>query len=309
MVVIEHKLKNRDSSQPKNRLVIAIMLNVLIVVLQIFYGFLSNSISLLTDALHNLQDVVSLIIALVAVVVVQKLPTKEMTFGFVRSEALAGFVNSLFLMVAVFVILFFAVSRLFNPQEIEGLYVIIFGLIGFVINFISAKILVNHHHHDHDDHNHHEDLNIKAAYLHLLSDAGISLGVFVGGLLIYLYQIYWVDPLFAIVFSLYILKENFSVMKKSYKILMEAVPEHLSLEEILKDLKAEFSQIKEVHDIHVWSLSSKDIYMSAHIVVDETTMREFDKLLQQLENFFKQRGIDHITIQPETSCFKCEIYH
>lgn len=309
MVVIEHKLKNRDSSQPKNRLVIAIMLNVLIVVLQIFYGFLSNSISLLTDALHNLQDVVSLIIALVAVVVVQKLPTKEMTFGFVRSEALAGFVNSLFLMVAVFVILFFAVSRLFNPQEIEGLYVIIFGLIGFVINFISAKILVNHHHHDHDDHNHHEDLNIKAAYLHLLSDAGISLGVFVGGLLIYLYQIYWVDPLFAIVFSLYILKENFSVMKKSYKILMEAVPEHLSLEEILKDLKAEFSQIKEVHDIHVWSLSSKDIYMSAHIVVDETTMREFDKLLQHLENFFKQRGIDHITIQPETSCFKCEIYH
>lgn len=309
MIVVEHKLKNRDSSQSKNRLVVAILLNIIIVTLQILYGFLSNSISLLTDAIHNLQDVVSLIVALIAVLVVQKLPTKEMTFGFVRSEALAGFVNSIFLMVAVFIVIFFAINRLFNPQEIEGIYVVVFGLFGFLINFVSAKILVHHHNQDEHHDNDHQDLNIKAAYLHLLSDAGISLGVFVGGLLIYLYQLYWVDPIFAIIFSLYILKENFSVMKKSYRILMEAVPEHLSIEEILKDLQVEFKQIREVHDIHVWSLSSKDIYVSAHIVIDEVTMREYDKLLKQLELFFKQRGIEHITIQPETSCFKCEIYH
>lgn len=308
MIVVEHKLKDRGGSQSKNRLVFAIILNILIVVLQIFYGLLSNSISLLTDALHNLQDVVSLIIALFALVVVQKLPTKEMTFGFVRSEALAGFVNSIFLMIAIFAVLLFALRRLFNPEEIDGLYVIVFGLVGFFINFFSAKILVHPHHHDNESH-YHEDLNIKAAYLHLLSDAGISLGVFVGGLLMYFYKIYWVDPVFAIIFSLYIIKENFSVMKKSYKILMEAVPEHLNLEDILKDLKTEFSQIKEVHDIHVWSLSSNDIYMSAHIVVDQATIREYDELLKQLELFFRKKGIDHITIQPETGCFKCEIYH
>lgn len=303
--MVEHKLKNRDGGQPKRRLVFAIFLNMLIVLLQVFYGFLSNSISLLTDAVHNLQDVVSLIIALIAVILIQRLPTKEMTFGFLRSEALAGFVNSIFLMVAIIVIVFFAIKRLLNPQEIEGIYVMIFGILGFVINLISAKILVQHIH----DNHHHEDLNIKAAYLHLLSDAGISLGVFIGGVLIYLYQIYWVDPLFAIAFSLYILKENTSVIKKSYKILMEAVPEHISLEDILKGLKSNFPQIKEVHDIHVWSLSSRDLYVSAHVVVNQQMITSYDTLLEQLERFFKDLGIEHITIQIETEGFKCDVCH
>lgn len=308
MNIVEHRLRKRDTATPKKRVFIAIILNVMIVVLQLIYGFVSNSISLLTDALHNLQDVVSLIIALIAIMIVQKLPTKEMTFGFLRSEALAGFVNSLFLILAILTVIFFSVERLLNPQEVEGVYVILFGLAGFIVNFVSAKMLDLHNHHEEENH-HHEDINIKAAYLHLLSDAGISLGVFVGGVLIYLYKVYWIDPVLSILFSLYILKESISIIKKSYNILMEAVPKHIDVGRTLQEMRDNFKDIKEIHDLHIWSLSSHDIYLSAHIVVEQMSIRDYDKLLEKLENFFRERGINHITVQPESEEFRCEVLH
>lgn len=308
MNIVEHRLRKRDTATPKKRVFIAIILNVMIVVLQLIYGFVSNSISLLTDALHNLQDVVSLIIALIAIMIVQKLPTKEMTFGFLRSEALAGFVNSLFLILAILTVIFFSVERLLNPQEVEGVYVILFGLAGFIVNFVSAKMLDLHNHHEEENH-HHEDINIKAAYLHLLSDAGISLGVFVGGVLIYLYKVYWIDPVLSILFSLYILKESISIIKKSYNILMEAVPKHIDVDRTLQEMRDNFKDIKEIHDLHIWSLSSHDIYLSAHIVVEQMSIRDYDKLLEKLENFFRERGINHITVQPESEEFRCEVLH
>lgn len=302
MKIVHHKLKQRENSSSKKKIVLAIFLNLLIVVLQIVFGLLSNSISLLTDAAHNLQDVISLIIALIAILIVNRLPTMEMTFGFLRSEALAGFVNSIFLKIMIFAIMIFAIKRLLVPEEVEGLYVIIFGFLGFIINFLSAKSLV--HHND----IHHEDLNIKTAYLHLLSDAGVSLGVFIGGILVYLYNIYWVDPLLAIIFSAYILKENLKYLRKSYKILMEAVPEQLNLKEMLDQIHHDFKQIKEIHDIHIWSLSSKDVYLSAHIVLEKSCI-DYTNILKKLEDFFKKYGINHITIQLETEDFKCEVLH
>ncbi|MCX7738044.1 MAG: cation diffusion facilitator family transporter [Hydrogenothermaceae bacterium] len=308
MNIVEHRLRKRDTTTPKKRVFIAIILNIMIVVLQLIYGFVSNSISLLTDALHNLQDVVSLIIALIAIMIVQKLPTKEMTFGFLRSEALAGFVNSLLLILAILTVIVFSVHRLINPEEVEGVYVILFGLVGFIANLVSAKMLDFHHHHEEEDH-HHEDINIKAVYLHLLSDASISLGVFVGGVLIYLYKVYWVDPVLSILFSLYILKESISIIKKSYDILMEAVPKHIDVDRILQEMRDNFKDIKEIHDLHIWSLSSHDLYLSAHIVVEQMSIRDYDKLLEKLEKFFRERGINHITVQPESEEFRCEILH
>lgn len=305
MKIVQHRLKHRDNNHSKNKIVVAIILNLMIVLLQIIYGFLSNSVSLLTDAIHNLQDVVSLLVALIAIILINRLPTMEMTYGFLRSEALAGFVNSLLLTVVIFVIITLAIKRLILQEEVEGLYVVLLGLIGFIANFISAKLLLPHSHEEESQ----EDLNIKAAYLHLLSDAGISLGVFLGGILIYFYKLYWVDPVFAIIFSSYILKENFSILKKSYKILMEAVPEHLNLEELLKHIHTEFSQVKEIHDIHVWSLSSKDVYLSAHVVLEEDKFKDYNEILKKLELFFRSKGINHVTIQVETENFNCDIYH
>ncbi|WP_029522360.1 cation diffusion facilitator family transporter [Persephonella sp. KM09-Lau-8] len=291
----------------KNKLFVAIALNILIVIAQIVAGLYSGSLALITDAIHNFQDVVSLIIAYVAIIFMAKKPTKRMTFGYLRSEVMAGFINSAFLLGAIFLIILNSIERLFKPEEVQSMYLIVIGGIAFIINAFSAWLLgFHHHHHGEEEHHHHEDLNIKAAYLHLLSDAGISLGVVIGGVIIYFYGIYWVDPLISILFSLYILKETIPVLKKSYMILMEATPSNLNIADIKKEILS-IPQIKDVHDIHVWALSSKDIYLSAHVSLEgQTTIEDFNKILEELKERLGRYGINHITVQPEITDFKCE---
>ncbi|WP_457643436.1 cation diffusion facilitator family transporter [Persephonella sp.] len=285
----------------KTKLSIAILLNSVIVVLQIVFGLYAHSMALITDAVHNFQDVVSLIIAYVAVLFMSKKPTESRTFGYLRSEVMAGFVNSAFLMGAVFLIVISSIERLFNPVEVDSIYVIVMGGIAFVINAFSAWLLGFHHHHDHD----HEDLNIRAAYLHLLSDAGISLGVVAGGVMIYLYGIHWVDPLISILFSGYIFRETLPVLKKSYFILMEFVPQGFDTEKI-KNVILSFPEVKDVHDLHLWALSSKDIYLSAHLVFESNvTVKEFNTVLEKIKKTLEKEGINHITLQPETEGYTC----
>jgi len=291
-------------------LAFVIFLNLLIVVLQIIFGIYSHSLALITDAIHNFQDVISLIIALIAAIWMTKKPTEKMTFGFLRSEAMAGFINSGFLVGAIFLIVISGVERLINPQEIEGIYVIVMGGIALIINGLSAYLLGFHHHHDHhNDHHHHhehEDLNIRAAYLHLLSDAGISLGVVIGGLFIYFYHIYWIDPVLSIAFSLYILKETIPVLKKTSTILMEGIPYEINLKELEEKIK-NVPQVEGLHDVHIWALSSKDIYFTGHIVVDKNlTLGEISKIVEKVDEILRKNGISHITIQPEPKDFKCE---
>ncbi len=290
----------------KKKLLVAIILNLFIVFSQIGFGIYSNSIALITDAVHNFQDVVSLIIAFVALMYMQKKPTEYMTYGYLRSEVMAGFINSAILIGAIILIIFSSIERLLYPTEINSFYVIVVGAIAFFINAFSAYLLGFHHHEHNHHHHYHEDINIKAAYLHLLSDAGMSLGVVIGGIFMYLYKIYWIDPFISIIFSFYILKETFPLLKKSYLILMESVPSNINIANIKKELM-KIEHIKDIHDVHVWALSSKDIYFTAHIVLNENVfVEDFDKILEEIKNFLKSIGINHITIQPETEKYRCE---
>ncbi|WP_457640518.1 cation diffusion facilitator family transporter [Persephonella sp.] len=288
----------------KTVLFIVIILNLLIVISQIIFGIYAHSLALITDAVHNFQDVISLIIAFVAAIFMSKKPTERMTFGYLRSEAMAGFINSAFLIGAVVLIIISSIERLFYPQNVDSIYVIIVGFIAFVINALSAYFL-GLHKHDKDDHEH-EDLNIKAAYLHLLSDAGISLGVVAGGVLIYLFGIHWIDPFISILFSLYIFKETYPILKKTYLILMESVPPYIDPKELEGLIKKECKDIIEIHDLHVWALSSKDVYFTAHIVLSPSvTLEEFDEKITKISKILIEKGINHVTIQPETEKFKC----
>jgi cobalt-zinc-cadmium efflux system protein len=295
-----------DIKKKKNLILVAVVLNLLIVVAQIIFGIYGNSTALIVDAVHNLQDVLSLVIALIAAIYMIKKPTAEMTFGYLRSEALAGFVNSAFLIGAVFIIIITSIEKLLFPEPVNSLIVIILGAIAFVINSLSAYFLGFHHHHEHnEEEHHHEDLNIKAAYLHLLSDALISLGVVVGGILMYFFSIYWIDPVLAILFSVYIFKETVPVLKKTFNILMEGVPYDISLP-VIKNIILSFPEVIEVHDLHIWSLSSKDFYLTGHIVVSAKDLNEIDKIIKKIEIKLRDEGINHITLQPETKDFKCE---
>ncbi len=295
------------------RLFIAIVLNIIIVVLQLSFGIISHSIALITDAVHNFQDVLSLIIAFTAALWMKKKPTKTMTYGYLRAEALAGFVNSGFLVGAIFLVILTSIERLISPEEVKSVYVIIFGFLAFFINGLSAVILGFHHHsHEeshHTDHSHHHDLNIAAAYLHLVSDAGISLAVALGGIAMYYTGVYWIDPVLSLLFSLYILKETVPVLKKSYNILMEGVPANIDVEQIKEEIK-KLPDIEEVHDIHVWALSSKDIYFTGHIILKSNTpIEKIEQIINEVSQILKTEGIKHITIQPETRDFKCENVH
>jgi len=294
-------------SDKRKVLFIAIVLNLLIVVSQIVAGIYSHSIALITDALHNFQDVVSLIIALVAAAFVSKKPTPHMTFGYKRAESLAGFVNSAILVGAVTVIIITGIERLIFPEPVNSTIVIVVGSIAFIVNSISAYLLGFHHHHHH--HHHEEDLNIRAVYLHLLSDAMISLGVVIGGIAMFFFSVYWLDPLLSILFSLYILKETVPVLKKSIRILMEGVPEEIDKEKIIKEIKSLNGKIKDIHDLHIWALSSNDVYLTGHIVVENSYIEEVESLIKQIEEKLSKFGINHITLQFETKNFNCEVRH
>ena len=295
----------------KNILFITIVLNLVIVISQIIAGIYSHSISLITDAIHNFQDVVSLIIAYVTIIFMTKKPTPKMTFGYKRAESIAGFVNSAVLIGAIILIIITGIERLFFPQPVESIVVIIVGAIAFVVNFISAYLLGFHsHHHNHSEYHHHheEDLNIKSAYLHLFSDAVISLGVVIGGIAMYLFSIYWIDPVLSIIFSIYILKETTPVLKKSLRILMEGIPEEFNHNLVIKEIK-NLPDILDVHDIHIWALSSKDIYLTGHIVVENKEISQLENLIKDLQKKLSQFGINHITVQFETKNFECEVKH
>ncbi len=305
MVYKENVLKERELDTDKKKVLLAIFLNILIVFLQILFGFIANSISLITDAIHNFQDVIGLVITLLAIVIMSKKPSFEMTFGFLKAESMAAFLNSLTLIFTLTFILHQSILRLVNPEEVKGLYVIIFGFLGFLINLFSALILKNHHHHGHEED--HEDINIKSAYLHLLSDAFLSLSVVIGGIFIYLFNIYLIDPLLSIAFSLYIIKETVPVLKGSYRILIEGTPYNIDLKHLIDNIKRHVPEIVEIHDIHLWSLSSKDIYFSTHIVIKDIS-KSMD-VLEKLENLLKEYNIGHSTIQIETTDKKCDIVH
>ncbi len=287
----------------EKRLIYVILLNLSIVIIQIIFGLISHSLALITDALHNLEDVGSLILSFVAIRITKKKPSKKMTFGYKRAEIVAALINSSFLIIILSFVIYQAIKRLLTGGEVNSLYVIYVGLFAFIFNSLSVFLLKEGHMGHLEKHK--EDLNIKAATLHLLSDAGISLGVVVGGILMFYFKANWIDPIISIVFSSYIIIEGFRILKKGFLIIMEAAPEEIDIESVAYKLKREIPEILEMHDIHVWVLSSEETLFSAHVVLKENlNMDTIEKIIEKIRKLLKEMGFTHITIQPETQKYK-----
>ncbi len=253
--------------------------------------------------------------------------------AFLRAEMMAAFVNSLFLFVTMFIVVYEAINKLINPHVVNPSYMITVGLIALVANGISAYVLNSlgvehshggetcnhshhnhsHEHHSHGHHSHNEDTNIKSAYLHMLGDALISLGVVVGGVFIYLFEIYSIDSILALIFSAYILKQTYPVLKKSFLSLMDAniiELEKKSLDEIiLKDEK-----VVSYHDLHIYKPSSKHNFISLHVIFDDEslTLKSVQMINDTIYLNLKKLGFTHILIQSDLSSFvqnhsSCEI--
>lgn len=292
------------------------LLNVIIVIAEIIFGIFSNSLALITDALHNLGDVLALGIAFLAAHYALKEANSKMTFGFVRSEMMAAFVNSAFLCVTMIFVLFESVKRFLNPVAIEAEQVIWVASIALIANGISAYLLRGEHHHHHHGHHHthehhhdehcehghkhehHGDLNMKAAYLHMLGDAAISLGVIVGAIGSLYLKTPYIDPLLSLVFGVYILKSSYGVLRDSFDSLMDANKEGTRA---VENTLMEFDEIHSLHDVHLTSPSSKDRFFSAHIVLkDDLSLSKTEELLEKIRDRLKISGVTHSILQPET---------
>lgn len=275
----------------KKNLLISVLLNATITIAEFIGGILSNSLALLSDAVHNLSDTMAIVISYIAILIGKKDSTSKNTFGFKRIEILAALFNAVVL-IAISIYLFYeAYQRFLNPQVIESKLMFIVATIGFLGNIISVILL-------HKDSS--NNLNIKAAYLHLIGDTFSSVGVIIGSILIYYFNITWIDPLLTIIIGLVIIKATWSIVKETLEILMEASPENLDLQLIKIELE-KHSEISNIHHIHAWRLSDNIIHFQCHAdLCDNKTIKDVDKIRLDLENILCANfGIDHITIQME----------
>jgi cobalt-zinc-cadmium efflux system protein len=272
------------------KLFFSIILNLSITLTEIVGGLFSNSLSLLSDAVHNLSDTVSIVLTYISIKIGQKKQTYKHTFGFKRIEILSALLNALALWIISFFLIIHVYERFKNPEPINSKIMFVVAVIGLIANFISVLLL---HTHSHDS------LNVKSAYLHLLGDTFSSVGVIIGSILIYSYKIFWVDPLVTLLIVIYILKESWFILKDSLQILMQAVPENIDIPELQNEISS-IAGIKNIHHTHIWMLTEKNIFLETHIMVENMLVSETEKLTTFIESFLlKKYKINHVTIQYE----------
>ena len=274
---------------------VSILLNILITVGQVIGAGISGSVALMTDALHNFSDVISLIISYIANKLTLMEATTSKTYGYKRAEILAAFINSATLIgVAIFLIVE-AFERFSSPVAIQADIVIWFAIASIVINFLSVVIL----HNDSKD-----NMNIRSAYLHLLTDVMTSIAVMFGGLAMKYYDAFWVDGLLTLLIASYLIYSSFSLLKDATKVLMQFTPEGIDLEKI-SDQVIKIDGVRNIHHLHVWQLNDNKHMLEAHLEMDrDMLLSNFQHILEKVELLLKELGIDHTNIQPELN--KCK---
>lgn len=272
-------------------LLFSIVLNLVITVAQVIGGIISGSLALLSDALHNFSDVLSLVFSYVAHKLSRKKASVNQTFGYKRAELIAAFVNAMTLIIVALFLVYGAVERFFNPQHIESGLVIWLSILGIVANGLSVLLLKN----DAD-----KNLNMKSAYLHLFTDMLASVAVLVGGLLMKYFQWFWVDSVLTLAIAIYLLVVGFDLLKNSTQILMLFTPSHIEIKEIVREVH-QISGVDKLHHIHVWYLNEEELHLEAHLdCKEDIKMSEFNEILHKIEHvLFDKFQINHINIQPE----------
>jgi cobalt-zinc-cadmium efflux system protein len=282
---------NHDTEVKGSRLLIATVLNLVISVAEIIGGLMSNSLALISDAFHNLSDGLATFIAWIANKISRRPSTLKRTFGYKRIEILAAMLNAVVLVVVTVWLFYEAAGRIMEPEPIKGGLMIVVAIIGLLANLAAVLIL-------HSDSR--KNINVKAAYLHLLGDTLSSVAVIIGGILIYFFEIYWIDPVITILIGLYLLKETWRILKQANDILMQGVPEGLDLELIRSDVE-KIPEIANIHHVHVWNLDDHSIHFECHVELKKDYhLSETGEIQLKIESLLKEKyDISHVTIQFE----------
>lgn len=279
-----------------NAFIIGIVLNLLFVAIEFIAGWYNNSMALISDAGHNLVDVFSLVLALLAFRMARVKSTDQMTYGYSKTTILASLVNAVILFVAVGGIGWETFQRLIEPQEIQGEITIVVASIGIVINAITAFLFYRDKDHD---------LNIKGAYLHLMADALVSLGVVVAGVIIVFSGWYIVDTIMSFIIIIVIFLSTWSLFKDSFILSIDGVPKGIDIQEIIDKVKV-LDGVIDFHHVHVWAISTTINALTAHVVVSENLqMDEVVELKNRIKKQIENMDISHITLEVETEEEHC----
>jgi|WetSurSiteA1Bulk_404760.scaffolds.fasta_scaffold00483_6 cobalt-zinc-cadmium efflux system protein len=289
-----YDLTGQDRTQ-KN-LLVSTLLNLTVAVAEVIGGVISNSLALISDALHNLGDTAALFIAYLANLISKRDHNHKKTFGYKRIEILSALFNAIVLVVIIVYLFIEAYHRLRNPEPVRGRIMLIVAIIGFLANLFSVILLRRHTG---------KNINVRAAYLHLLGDTVSSVVVIITAVIIYFFDLYWIDPLVTFLLGIYLLKETFSILKEAVDILMQATPQGLNLLEVKTALES-IPEIDNIHHVHAWNLNDQDIHFECHIdLKSDLKISETETLKTLIHGILKNKfNINHVTIQYEYNC--CE---
>ena len=267
-----------------------VVLNAVITLSEFIGGVASGSLSLVSDAFHNLSDTLAIIFSYGAQKMAQKEANERHTYGYQRLEILSAFINSFILIILSLFLAVEAFKRFNSPEKINSHLMLIVAVIGLLANLFSTLLLRQ----EAD-----ENLNIKSSYLHLLSDTLSSVSVIIGAVLIRFFGIYWIDPVITLIISIYILLEAIIVIKKAAAILIQSAPT-IDYEKMEQEIKA-IEGVKDVHHVHIWQYSEKIIIFDGHIDFEDQLLSEIEKAYPRITSLLKLKyGITHVTIQAET---------
>ena len=276
------------------RLALSLSITLVVMVVQIVGGILTGSIALISDAGHMFTHSFAISISLVAIFIARRPPCHHRTFGLYRAEILAAFINGLFLLVVAGIVIYEAVLRIINPQEVLGLQMLMVALVGLGVNLASIALLRG---------THSEDINVRGVFYHMLADAASSVGIVAAAIIILYTGWNILDPLVSLGISALIVRWAWGVLKDSTKVLLEVAPTGLNIDIVTEDLKREFPQIRRLYNRHLWTITAGMVVFSAHAELgdlDDST--EPDTLIARVNDYLAHKyGIIESTIQVGTS--------
>ena len=271
--------------------IIGISLNFLFVVIEVIVGLYIHSLSLLSDAGHNLADVAALSLSLLAFRLLKVKSNDNYTYGYRKTSIIVALFNAMVLLISIGAIAYEAAHRFLNPEPIDGKIISIVAAIGILINTTTALLFFR-------DRN--KDLNIKSAYLHLMSDALVSLALVIGGIIILYTNFYWIDAVLSIIVAITILFSTWNLLKDSLRLSLDGVPVEMNLQQV-KDAAKKIDGVLDIHHIHLWGMSTTENALTAHIIIDENkSLTDSERIKHKLKHELEHLNIQHITLEVES---------